>query len=123
MNTSDVSTRLSPASANPAYAARVEVQHPGVPWANKVVVRLYVRDASVDGVAAAVRDVAGAAATDPDVKNTDLTFIAYGGSPGPENYDSLWVMGSVSERIGVGKGVEDILELSAADIRTLALQG
>lgn len=120
MNESDVSSRVTEASEASTYAVRVEVQHPDAPWVNKVVIRLYVRDGSAEGVATAVREVASAAAADPDLKGTDLTFIAYEGRPEDNSrIDDLRVMRSVSAIVG-GKGVEGILDLTAADIRRLA---
>jgi len=120
MNESDASSRVTEASEASTYAARVEVQHPGAPWVNKIVIRLYVRDGSAEGVATAVREVASAAAADPDLKGTDLTFIAYEGRPEENSQiDDLRVMGSVSAIVG-GKGAEGILDLTAADIRGLA---
>lgn len=120
MNESNASARVTTASEASTYAARVEVQHPGAPWVNKIVIRLYVRDSSVDGVAAAVREVARAAVVDPDLKDNDLTFIAYEGRPEENSQiDDLRIMGSVSEIVG-GNGVEGILDLTAADIRSLA---
>lgn len=120
MNESNASARVSTASEDSTYAASVEVQHPGATWVNKIVIRLYVRDSSVDGVAAAVREVARAAVVDPDLKDNDLTFIAYEGRPEENSQiDDLRIMGSVSEIVG-GNGVEGILDLTAADIRSLA---
>ena len=120
MNESDASSRVTEASEASTYAARVEVQHPGAPWVNKIVIRLYVRDGSAEGVATAVREVASAAAADPDLKGTELTFIAYEGRPEENSQiDDLRVMGSVSAIVG-GKGAEGILDLTAADIRGLA---
>ena len=61
-----------------------------------------------------------AGSADPDLKGTDLTFIAYEGRPEENSQiDDLRVMGSVSAIVG-GKGAEGILDLTAADIRGLA---
>jgi len=120
MNESDASSRVTTASEASTFAARVEVQHPGAPWVNKIVIRLYVRDGSAEGVATAVREAATAAAADADLKDSDLTFIAYEGRPEENSQiDDLRIMGSVSEIVG-GKGAEGILDLSAADVRRLA---
>ncbi|MDY0828999.1 hypothetical protein SK224_07650 [Microbacterium sp. BG28] len=122
MNENIATRDLSAATETTTYAATVEVQHPGVPWANKVVIRLYVRDASITGVAAAVREAARAAADNPQLDDTDLTFIAYDGPPEDNEFAAgLFVMGSVSEIVG-GKGVEDILDLRAKDVRLLAAE-
>lgn len=120
VNVNDASERLTAAAESSAYAAVVEVQHPGAPWVDKIVIRLYVRDGTAEGVAAAVRDVAVASVDDPDLSSRDLTFIAYEGRPEENsNIDDLFVMGSVSEIVG-GKGVEGVLVLKPADVQRLA---
>lgn len=107
--------------------AIVEVQHPGAPWVNKIVIRLFVADPSAEGVASDVRAVAAVAASDADLSDQPLTFIAVEGSP--EDFsdpltatitDSLYIMGSVAGLLGVGSGTEEVLDLSADDVRTLA---
>lgn len=121
VNTSDASTRLTDATEGSAYAAVVEVQHPGAPWVNKVVIRLYVRDGSPEGVAAAVREAAAGAGQDAGLRGSDLTFIAYEGRPEDNAHiDNLSFMGSVSGLLGAGKGVEGVLDLTAADVQSLA---
>jgi len=124
VNEDDLSERLT--AATTINAATLEVQHPGVPWENRLVVRLFVSDESAAGVAEGVREVADFAATDPDLSGEPLTFIAVPGFP--EDYldgglavSYLPVMASVSAIVG-GEGVEGILELTAADVRHLADQ-
>ncbi|WP_232212044.1 hypothetical protein [Microbacterium sp. oral taxon 186] len=125
MNENAVSERLTQASG--LNGAMVEVQHPGAPWVNKIVIRLFVRDASAAAVADDVRAVAAFAVDDRDLGGQPLTLLAVQGSPGDFSdpltatiTDSAYVMGSVSEILGAGKGVENILDLSAADVSRIA---
>ncbi|AXA96920.1 hypothetical protein E5344_10795 [Microbacterium laevaniformans] len=125
MNENAVSERLTQASG--INGAMVEVQHPGAPWVNKIVIRLFVRDASAAAVADDVRAVAAFAVDDRDLGGQPLTLLAVQGSPGDFSdpltatiTDSAYVMGSVSEILGAGKGVENILDLSAADVSRIA---
>jgi hypothetical protein len=74
-----------------------------------------------------VRAVAAFAVDDRDLGGQPLTLLAVQGSPGDFSdpltatiTDSAYVMGSVSEILGAGKGVENILDLSAADVSRIA---
>lgn len=125
MNVERVSDRVVQGAG--VNGAIVEVQHPGAPWVNKIVIRLFVADPSAEGVASDVRAVAAVAASDADLSDQPLTFIAVEGSP--EDFsdpltatitDSLYIMGSVAGLLGVGSGTEEVLDLSADDVRTLA---
>ncbi len=125
MNVERVSDRVVQGAG--VNGAIVEVQHPGAPWVNKIVIRLFVADPSAEGVASDVRAVAAVAASDADLSDQPLTFIAVEGSP--EDFsdpltatitDSLYIMGSVAGILGVGSGTEEVLDLSADDVRTLA---
>ncbi len=125
MNEKSVSDRLAEDAG--LNGALVEVQHPGAPWVNKIVIRMFVADATAEGVARDVRSVAAVAVDDPDLRGEPLTFMAVQGAPADFSdpltatiTDSASVMGSVADRLGVGTGVEDILELSAADVRAVA---
>lgn len=127
MNEADVSERL--VAATDLNGAMVEVQHPGVPWANKIVIRLFVKDGSPEAVADDVREVAAFAVDDSDLSGEELSFFAVEGAP--EDFDepvlatiteALYIMGSVSGELGVGKGVESMLTLSANDVRVLATE-
>lgn len=127
VNEEDLSERLTESASITVFnAATVEVQHPNAPWVNKLVVRVFVHDESAEGVAAAVRQVAVFAADDPDLEGEEITFIAYPGFPedyvdGGLGVSYLHIMGSVSGIVG-GKGVEGVLDLSAADIQRLAAE-
>jgi len=125
MNEQDVSDRLVEATS--LNGAIVEVQHPGAPWVNQIMIRMFVEDGSADAVAEDVREVAAFAVEDSDLEGEPLMFLAVEGSP--DDFDdpvlativgSLRVMGSVSEALGAGHGVEEILELSANDVRVVA---
>ncbi|MFT4229301.1 MAG: hypothetical protein QM602_03325 [Microbacterium sp.] len=123
MNTDDVQTRLTEATS--LNGAKVEVQHPGAPWNSKIVIRMFVDDDSAEAVAENVREVAAFAADEPSLDGQPLTLMAIVGTPDDfPNGDGLSVagvkvMGSVSRIVG-GVGTEEILELSAADVRRLA---
>lgn len=125
VNEQDLSERLTASASIAVFnGATVEVQHPGGPWVNKMVVRVFVDDESAEGVAAAVRQVAVFATDDSALDGEDITVMAYPGFPedyadGGLGVSDLPVMGSVSEITG-GTGREGVLELSAADIQRLA---
>lgn len=127
VNEDDLSERLTASASIAVFnGATVEVQHPGAPWVNKMVVRVFVDDESAEGVAAAVSQVAVFAVDDPALAGEDITFMAYPGFPedyadGGLGVSYLPIMGSVSEITG-GTGREGVLELSAADIQRLAAE-
>lgn len=118
----DVSDRL--AAAADLNGAIVEIQHPGAPWNNKYVVWMFVGDGTATAVASDVRRVAAFADADEDLSGQDLTLFAVVGQPdeyadGSFRLSAVDIMGSVSEIVG-GKGVEDTLTLTAADVARLA---
>jgi len=125
MNTTDVQDRL--VAATDLNGALVEVQHPGAPWNDKIVVWMFVDDGSAQAVADDVRDVAGFAADDADLSDEELTLIAVKGRPEdfPERHQLAvageYVMGEVASLVG-GSGSEDQLVLGGADVRRLADQ-
>ncbi|WP_282837899.1 hypothetical protein [Microbacterium flavum] len=127
VNEDDLSERLTASASIAVFnGATVEVQHPGAPWTNKFVVRVFVDDESAEGVAAAVRQVAIFAAGDSTLDGEELTVMAYPGFPedyadGGLGVSYLPVMGSVSAITG-GVGREGVLELSDADVQRLAAE-
>ncbi len=125
MDTDDVGARLVEATG--LNGALVEVQHPNAPWNDKIVIWMMVDDDSAEAVAEDVREVAAFAADDRDLGGHDLTLAATKGEPAdfPDRsslvLSTAYVMGSVATLVG-GKGVEDLLELDADDVRRLARQ-
>ncbi|KXZ61880.1 MAG: hypothetical protein BGN98_06205 [Microbacterium sp. 69-7] len=123
MNEKDVSDRLGREAG--LNGALVEVQHPGLPTNEKIVVWMFVDDTSAPAVADDVTRVARVAANDPDLAGKDLTLAAVEGSPADHTdrvvlgSSGVPVMAAVAETVG-GRGAEEFLELSAADVRRLA---
>ena len=125
MDTEEVGARLVEATG--LNGALVEVQHPDAPWNDKIVIWMMVDDDGAEAVAEDVREVARFAADDPDLSGHELTLAASKGEPAdfPDRsslvLSAAYVMGSVAAIVG-GKGVEDLLELDADDVRRLARQ-
>lgn len=125
MNTDDVRDRL--VAATDLNGALVEVQRPGLPTNEEIVIWMFVDDDTPAAVAADVRDVAAFAADDRDLGGKDLTLVAVPGEP--EDFPDRVVLGSsgspvMAEVAGIvgGKGAEEFLDLSAADVRRLAAE-